>query len=237
MVAMENSYDIAVIGGGIIGPRAPRAALGERAPRARASSSSRRKPSSPTHQTGKQLGRHPLRHLLQAGSYKAKLCVEGKGLMLEFCQKHGIRVDHVGKVIVATEPAELPRLQTPLRARDRQRRARSEMLDPASSGNRAARQALRASVALDRDRRLQGSVRGDDARAADRPGRRDRDRRGPRDLDQAERRGDRRGDTRTSPYGARRIVNCGRALLRTRVFARMAGRMVDLRIIHVSCGE
>src|SRR5437773_7531057 len=32
--------------------------------------------------------------------------------MLEFCQKHGIRVDHVGKVIVATEPAELPRLQT-----------------------------------------------------------------------------------------------------------------------------
>jgi L-2-hydroxyglutarate oxidase len=31
--------------------------------------------------------------------------------MLDFCSKHGIRVDHVGKVIVATEQAELPRLQ------------------------------------------------------------------------------------------------------------------------------
>jgi len=103
-------YDIAVIGGGILGLATARA-LNERAPRARLRHP--REGSQARHPSDRQqLGRHPLRHLLQAGSYKAKLCVEGKGLMLEFCQKHGIRVDHVGKVIVATSQAELPRLRT-----------------------------------------------------------------------------------------------------------------------------
>ena len=107
---MENSYDIAVIGGGILGLATARA-LNERAPRARLVVLEKEAKLA-THQTGNNSGVIHSGIYYKPGSYKAKLCVEGKGLMLEFCQKHGIRVDHVGKVIVATEPAELPRLQT-----------------------------------------------------------------------------------------------------------------------------
>src|SRR5207247_5841442 len=46
------------------------------------------------------------------GSHKAKLCVEGKNLLYQFVEKHGIRVERCGKVIVATSEAELPRLIT-----------------------------------------------------------------------------------------------------------------------------
>src|SRR5882724_1917062 len=107
---MENSYDIAIIGGGIIGLATARA-LGERAPRARLVILEKEAKLA-THQTGNNSGVIHSGIYYKPGSYKAKLCVEGKGLMLDFCSKHGIRVDHVGKVIVATEPAELPRLQT-----------------------------------------------------------------------------------------------------------------------------
>jgi L-2-hydroxyglutarate oxidase len=107
---MENSYDIAIIGGGIIGLATARA-LGERAPRARLVVLEKEAKLA-THQTGNNSGVIHSGIYYKPGSYKAKLCVEGKGLMLDFCSKHGIRVDHVGKVIVATEQAELPRLQT-----------------------------------------------------------------------------------------------------------------------------
>src|SRR2546422_3645647 len=107
---MENSYDIAIIGGGIVGLATARA-LGERAPGARLVILEKEARLA-THQTGNNSGVIHSGIYYKPGSYKAKLCVEGKGLMLDFCSKHGIRVDHVGKVIVATEPAELPRLQT-----------------------------------------------------------------------------------------------------------------------------
>jgi L-2-hydroxyglutarate oxidase LhgO len=46
------------------------------------------------------------------GSLKARLCVEGKERLIRFCEEHGIVYDMVGKVIVATDEEELPRLQT-----------------------------------------------------------------------------------------------------------------------------
>src|SRR5207245_8835590 len=82
-----------------------------------------------THQTGNNSGVIHSGIYYKPGSYKAKLCVEGKGLMLDFCGKHGIRVDHVGKVIVATEQAELPRLQT-LYERGVANGVSVEMIDP-----------------------------------------------------------------------------------------------------------
>src|SRR5881409_3681948 len=106
---MENSYDIAVIGGGILGLATARA-LNERAPRARLVILEKEAKLA-THQTGNNSGVIHSGIYYKPGSYKAKLCVEGKGLMLEFCEQHGIRVDRVGKVIVATSQAELPRLQ------------------------------------------------------------------------------------------------------------------------------
>src|SRR5262247_4612323 len=127
MSAMENSYDIAIIGGGIVGLATARA-LGERSPRARLVVLEKEAKLA-THQTGNNSGVIHSGIYYKPGSYKAKLCVEGRGLMLEFCGKHGIRVDHVGKVIVATEQAELPRLQT-LYERGIANGVPVEMIDP-----------------------------------------------------------------------------------------------------------
>src|SRR5207249_7111450 len=107
---MDNSYDIAIIGGGILGLATARG-LGERIPQARLVVLEKEAKLA-THQTGNNSGVIHSGIYYKPGSYKATLCGEGKGLMLDFCAKHGIRVDHVGKVIVATSQAELPRLQT-----------------------------------------------------------------------------------------------------------------------------
>lgn len=46
------------------------------------------------------------------GSLRAELCVRGVGMLRAFCEEHGIKYDQVGKVVVATDQSELPRLQT-----------------------------------------------------------------------------------------------------------------------------
>jgi 2-hydroxyglutarate dehydrogenase len=45
------------------------------------------------------------------GSLKARLCVEGAARMYEYCDAHGIEARRVGKLIIATEPHELPGLE------------------------------------------------------------------------------------------------------------------------------
>ena len=44
------------------------------------------------------------------GSLKARLCVAGSRALLRYCSERGIAYDLCGKVIVATDEAELPRL-------------------------------------------------------------------------------------------------------------------------------
>src|SRR4029450_6398215 len=44
------------------------------------------------------------------GSLKARFTVQGAREMVEFAQTHGIAYDICGKVVVATTPEELPRL-------------------------------------------------------------------------------------------------------------------------------
>jgi (S)-2-hydroxyglutarate dehydrogenase len=46
----------------------------------------------------------------QPGSIKARTCVEGAQAMVEFCREHGVPFEICGKLIVATSPDELPRL-------------------------------------------------------------------------------------------------------------------------------
>ena len=45
------------------------------------------------------------------GSHKANFCIGGVTSLLEFCREHDIAFQQCGKVVVATHPSELPRLE------------------------------------------------------------------------------------------------------------------------------
>ena len=63
------------------------------------------------HQTGRNSGVLHSGIYYQPGSLKARNCREGKKTMERFCAEEGIDFDICGKVIVATEHYEVPRLE------------------------------------------------------------------------------------------------------------------------------
>jgi L-2-hydroxyglutarate oxidase len=104
------TYDVAIIGGGIVGLATARGLL-ERFP-SLSLVICEKESELGTHQTGHNSGVIHSGIYYKPGSYKAKLCVEGARLALEFCDAHGIKYDRCGKVIIATSQEELPRLRT-----------------------------------------------------------------------------------------------------------------------------
>ncbi|WP_413165969.1 L-2-hydroxyglutarate oxidase [Capilliphycus salinus ALCB114379] len=102
-------FDFAIIGGGIVG-LSTGMALGQRYPNAKILLLEKENRFAP-HQTGNNSGVIHSGIYYKPGSLKAQLCREGCRSMVEFCQKHGIDHDVCGKVIVATEPEELPLLE------------------------------------------------------------------------------------------------------------------------------
>ena len=62
------------------------------------------------HQTGNNSGVLHCGLYYKPGSQKAKLAVQGIRRMVEFCQRHAIPHEICGKLVVATEPEEIPRL-------------------------------------------------------------------------------------------------------------------------------
>jgi L-2-hydroxyglutarate oxidase LhgO len=108
--AVNQTSDITIIGGGIIG-LATAMALTDRYPRARLTILDK-EPKIAAHQTGHNSGVIHSGIYYKPGSLKAKLCVEGARLMKAFCTEHGIHWEPCGKLIVATDQQELPRLQS-----------------------------------------------------------------------------------------------------------------------------
>jgi (S)-2-hydroxyglutarate dehydrogenase len=104
----EKRYDVAIIGGGIVGMATAMAI------------SSTSHPSLVVLEAENDLAHHQTGHnsgvihsgiYYKPGSLKAKNCVQGREAMYKFCQENDIPHDNCGKVIVATSEGELPTLE------------------------------------------------------------------------------------------------------------------------------
>jgi L-2-hydroxyglutarate oxidase len=102
------TYDIAVVGGGIVGLSFAMQAL-EQFPRLRILVLEK-EPGIARHQTGRNSGVIHSGVYYKAGSLKARLCVAGAREMVQFCSRHGIPHEVCGKLIVAANSDEVARL-------------------------------------------------------------------------------------------------------------------------------
>lgn len=102
------TYDMAVIGGGIVGLSFAMQAT-ERFPHLRMVILEK-EAGVARHQTGHNSGVIHSGVYYKEGSLKARLCVAGAREMVEFCSQHGIPHDVCGKLIVATTSEEAIRL-------------------------------------------------------------------------------------------------------------------------------
>ncbi len=104
----QPKFDIVIIGGGIVGIATAyqlsrlnniRLAVIEAENRLAA------------HQTGNNSGVIHSGLYYKPGSLKAKNCVQGREALYQFCQEHSIPHERCGKLVVATDEVEIPRLK------------------------------------------------------------------------------------------------------------------------------
>jgi (S)-2-hydroxyglutarate dehydrogenase len=105
----NNLYDVAIIGGGIIGVSVANALLDAK-PGLRLVVLEAENHLG-AHQTGHNSGVIHSGLYYKPGSLKAKLCAEGREAMYRFCEEHGIAHERCGKIVVATREEELQRLE------------------------------------------------------------------------------------------------------------------------------
>ncbi|MEA2456394.1 MAG: (S)-2-hydroxyglutarate dehydrogenase, partial [Thermoleophilaceae bacterium] len=108
MAGAPEEFDLAVVGGGILGLAVARE-LTRRRPDLKAAVLERG-PAVAGGQTGANSGVIHAGIYYLPGSLKARLCVEGAREIYEFCERAGIRHQRCGKVIVARDESELGRL-------------------------------------------------------------------------------------------------------------------------------
>ncbi|WP_182525347.1 L-2-hydroxyglutarate oxidase [Nocardioides dongkuii] len=99
---------IGVVGGGIVGLAVARE-LTERHPGTRVVVLEKEDRLG-AHQTASNSGVVHAGIYYAPGSLKAELCTRGRLLLREYCRERGLPYDECGKLVVAIDPAELPRL-------------------------------------------------------------------------------------------------------------------------------
>ncbi|MET9128196.1 L-2-hydroxyglutarate oxidase [Streptomyces sp. NPDC004528] len=109
-VRIVHDCDVLVIGGGIVG-LSTAYAITRAAPGTRVTVLEK-EPGPARHQTGRNSGVIHSGIYYRPGSLKARYAVRGAAEMVKFCAEYGIAHAVTGKLIVATEKAELPRLHT-----------------------------------------------------------------------------------------------------------------------------
>ena len=105
-----RSYDLVVIGAGILGLAVSRELL-KRYPSLRLAVVDK-EPAVGQHQSGHNSGVLHSGIYYAPGSLKARLCVQGQKDVYAYCEEKGIPHDRCGKVIVASTDEEVPRLET-----------------------------------------------------------------------------------------------------------------------------
>ena len=105
---MSDSYDVAIIGGGILGLSSALHLL--RAHPELTLTVIEKGDEVAGQQTGHNSGVVHSGIYYRPGSLKAQFCVNGRSSIIEFCEEHDITYDRCGKVIIASREEELPRL-------------------------------------------------------------------------------------------------------------------------------
>uniref|UniRef100_H3C3Q3 L-2-hydroxyglutarate dehydrogenase, mitochondrial n=1 Tax=Tetraodon nigroviridis TaxID=99883 RepID=H3C3Q3_TETNG len=106
---IHSTYDVAVVGGGIVGLATARELI-LRHPALSFILLEKEKELA-VHQSGHNSGVIHSGIYYTPGSLKARLCVRGATLAYEYCDKKGLPYKRCGKLIVAVEQEEVPRLK------------------------------------------------------------------------------------------------------------------------------
>lgn len=112
--------DVVIVGAGIVGLATALAVLARR-PGARLVVLEK-EPRLAAHQTGRNSGVIHAGLYYKPGSLKATMCARGRRMLEGFCEAQGVPFERCGKVVVATRPEEVPRLE------ELERRARANGL-------------------------------------------------------------------------------------------------------------
>ena len=143
-------FDVVVVGGGIVGLATAHAVSRT----GRSVAVVEREPRLAIHQTGHNSNVIHSGLYYAPGGHKARLAVAGCAETVAFCRTHDLPHAVTGKLVVATEPAELPRLAELKRRGDANGVRAPSWTRPGCGRTSRTSRAARAARAVHRDHRL-----------------------------------------------------------------------------------